>query len=182
MTRYAEIVEGYRKRQQTTVIDTITTGLTYADEVAVEAGILEETGLLTDISSALTGVLPFAVIAVTEGSKVLFRKKPGKTAVKDGAFRMAKTGAAVGVGAAVMGVGGLWAAIPVTMGVRAMFDRYKSKTLTGLRISERTERLHQINRCIREGKCDPLYLENTRAEQTENSESIPLVEGRGYVL
>lgn len=181
MKSYAEIVEGYRKRQQTTVIDTIATGLTYADEIAVETGLLEETGLLTDISSAVTGVLPFAVIAVTEGSKVLFKKKPGKTAMKDGAFRMAKTGAAVGVGAAVMGIGGLWAAIPVTMGVRAMFDRYKSKALTGLRVNGRIERLKQINRCIREGGCDPYYLEKGNMYNSDKSVVISADE-QGYVI
>ena len=112
-------------------------------------------GLLGDIASSVTGVLPFAVIAVTEGGKVLFKKKPGTNAVKDGAFRMLKTGAAVGIGSAVMGVGGLWAAIPVTMGVRALFDRYRSKALTGLRVNSRTERLRQINHCIRNEECDP---------------------------
>lgn len=155
MKTYEEIVKEYRKRQQDTVIDTIATGLTYMDEVAVETGLLEETGLLGDVASSVTGVLPFAVIAVTEGGKVLFKKKPGTNAVKDGAFRMLKTGAAVGIGSAVMGVGGLWAAIPVTMGVRALFDRYRSKALTGMRVNSRTERLKQINRCIRNEKCDP---------------------------
>ena len=155
MKTYEEIVKEYRKRQQDTVIDTIATGLTYMDEVAVETGLLEEAGLLGDIASSVTGVLPFAVIAVTEGGKVLFKKKPGTNAVKDGAFRMLKTGAAVGIGSAVMGVGGLWAAIPVTMGVRALFDRYRSKALTGLRVNSRTERLRQINHCIRNEGCDP---------------------------
>lgn len=181
MASYSEIVEGYRKRQQTTVIDTIATGLTYADEIAVETGLLEETGLITDISSAVTGVLPFAVIAVTEGTKVLFKKKPGKTAVKDGAFRMAKTGAAVGVGAAVMGLGGLWAAIPVTMGVRAMFDRYKSKALTGLRVHGRIDRLKQINRCIREGGCDPYYLEKGNTRDNDSGMIISADE-QGFVI
>lgn len=181
MKSYSEIVEGYRKRQQTTVIDTIATGLTYADEIAVETGLLEETGLITDISSAVTGVLPFAVIAVTEGTKVLFKKKPGKTAVKDGAFRMAKTGAAVGVGAAVMGLGGLWTAIPVTMGVRAMFDRYKSKALTGLRVNGRIDRLKQINRCIREGGCDPYYLEKGTIRDNDDGMMISADE-QGFVI
>lgn len=155
MKTYEEIVKEYRKRQQDTVIDTIATGLTYMDEVAVETGMLEEAGLLGDIASSVTGVLPFAVIAVTEGGKVLFKKKPGTNAVKDGAFRMLKTGAAVGIGSAVMGMGGLWAAIPVTMGVRALFDRYRSKALTGMRVNSRTERLKQINRCIRNEECNP---------------------------
>jgi hypothetical protein len=35
------------------------------------------------------------------------------------------------------------------MGVRAMFDRYKSKTLTGRRVQGRIQRLQELNRFIR---------------------------------
>ena len=83
------------------------------------------------------------------GTKVLLGRKPGKTGLKDGAFRMVKSGAAMGVGAAVTGIAGFWAAIPVTMGVRAMFDRYRSKTLTGRRVQGRIERLKELNKFIR---------------------------------
>ena len=163
MKTYEELVKEYRKRQRDTVVDTIATGLTYMDEIAVDAGLLEETGLLTDMMENITGVLPFAIITVSEGTKILLKKKPGKTGVKDGAFRMAKTGAAMGVGAAVMGAAGFWAAIPVTMGVRAMFDRYRSKALTGRRVQGRIERLRELNRFIRD-------------EEPEHSEELPVRE------
>ncbi len=152
MKTYEELVKEYRKRQRDTVVDTIATGLTYMDEIAVDTGLLEETGLLTELMENMAGVLPFALITVSEGSKILMKKKPGKTGVKDGAFRMVKTGAAMGVGAAVMGAAGFWAAIPVTMGVRAMFDRYRSKALTGHRVQGRINRLKELNRFIRDEK------------------------------
>ena len=129
---YEEIVREYKKRQHDTVVDTIATGLTYMDEV-----------------ESMAGVLPFVIISVHEGTKVLLGRKPGMTGLKDGAFRMVKTGAAMGVGAAVAGATGFWAAIPVTMGVRALFDRYRSKTLTGKRVQGRIKRLQELNRFIR---------------------------------
>lgn len=151
MKTYEEIVREYKKRQHDTVVDTIATGLTYVDEIAVDTGLLEETGILTELTQSVTGILPFVIISATEGTKVLLGRKPGKTGLKDGAFRMAKTGAALGVGAAVSGITGFWAAIPVTMGVRALFDRYRSKALTGRRVHSRIQRLQELNRMIRQG-------------------------------
>ncbi|MBQ6400245.1 MAG: hypothetical protein IJI21_09035 [Clostridia bacterium] len=161
---YEELVREYRKRQRDTVVDTLASGLTYLDEIAVDAGLLEETGLWTELTENLTGLLPFAIISVSEGSKVLLGKKPGKTGLKDGAFRIAKTGAALGVGAAVSGLTGFWAAIPATMGVRALFDRYKSRALTGRRVQGRINRLKELNRFIR---------------QEEEEKREPLTEGIG---
>ncbi len=152
MKTYEEIVKEYKKRQHDTVVDTIATGLTYVDEIAVETGLLEETGILTELTEGVTGLLPFVIISATEGSKVLLGRKPGKTGLKDGAFRMVKTGAALGVGAAVTGVTGFWAAIPVTMGVRALFDRYRVKALTGRRVQSRINRLKELNKMIRREK------------------------------
>lgn len=149
MKTYEELVKEYRKRQHDTVVDTIATGLTYVDEIAVDTGILEETGILTELTQSVSGILPFVIISATEGTKVLLGRKPGKTGLKDGAFRMVKSGAAMSVGAAVTGIAGFWAAIPVTMGVRAMFDRYRSKTLTGRRVQGRIERLKELNKFIR---------------------------------
>ena len=150
MKTYEELVQEYRKRQHDTVVDTISAGLTYVDKIAIDTGILEETGILTELTQSVSGILPFAIISATEGTKVLLGKKPGKTGLKDGAFRMVKSGAAMGVGAAVTGLAGFWAAIPVTMGVRAMFDRYRSKALTGRRVQGRIQRL-ELNRFIRRG-------------------------------
>ena len=71
MKTYQEMVREYQKRQRDTVVDTIATGLTYMDEIAVETGILEETGLLTELTEAACGALPFVMIAATEGTKVV---------------------------------------------------------------------------------------------------------------
>ena len=168
MKTYEEIVKEYRKRQHDTVVDTIATGLTYVDEIAVDTGLLEETGILTELTQSVTGILPFVIISATEGTKVLLKRKPGKTGLKDGAFRMAKTGAALGVGAAVSGMTGFWAAIPVTMGVRALFDRYRSKALTGRRVQGRIQRLQELNKMIRH---EGVQNEN-EAYQAEGGEII----------
>ena len=149
MKTYEEMVREYRKRQHDTVVDTLAAGLTYMDELAVDSGILEETGILAELTESVTGVLPFVIISFSEGSKVLLGRKPGVTGLRDGAYRMAKTGAALGVGAAVAGATGFWAAVPVTMGVRALFDRYRSRTLTGMRVQGRINRLKELNRFIR---------------------------------
>ena len=149
MKTYEEIVKGYRKRQRDTLVDTLATGLTYMDEIAVDSGLLEETGLLTELTESFTMALPFVLIAATEGGKVILGRKPGVTGLKDGAYRMAKTGAAIGVGAAVATAAGFWAALPVTMGVRALFDSYKSKALTGARVERRTQRLRELNAFLR---------------------------------
>ena len=151
MKTYEELVQEYRKRQHDTVVDTISAGLTYVDKIAIDTGILEETGILTELTQSDSSILPFAIISATDGTKALLGKKPGKTGLKDGAFRMVKSGAAMGVGAAVTGLAGFWAAIPVTMGVRAMFDRYRSKALTGRRVQGRIQRLEELNRFIRRG-------------------------------
>ena len=154
MKTYQEMLENYRKRQRSTVVDTIATGLTYVDEIAVDSGLLEETGLLSELTGSVCGALPFAIIAVQEGSKVILGLKPAANGVQDSAFRMAKTGAALGVGTAVAASAGFWAAIPVTMGVRALFDRYRSKALTGMRVQSRITRLQELNAQLRQAQED----------------------------
>lgn len=149
MKTYREMIESYRKRQRDTVVDAIATGLTYVDEVALDAGLLEETGILSELTGSLCGALPFAIIAVQEGSKVILGLKPAANGMHDGAFRMVKTGAALGVGGAVAASAGFWAAIPVTMGVRALFDRYRSRALTGMRVQGRINRLKELNSQLR---------------------------------
>ena len=150
MKTYQEMLESYRKRQRSTVVDAIATGLTYVDEIAVDSGLLEETGLLSELTGSVCGALPFAIIAVQEGSKVVLGLKPTANGMQDGAYRMVKTGAALGVGTAVAAGAGFWAAIPVTMGVRALFDRYRSKALTGMRVQGRINRLKELNNQLRQ--------------------------------
>ena len=150
MKTYQEMVREYKKRQHDTVVDAIATGLTYMDEVAVETGLLEETGLMAELTGSVCTALPFVMIAATEGTKVLLGRKPTATGMKDGAYRMVKTGAALGVGGAVASAAGFWAAIPVTMGVRAMFDRYRSRALTGMLVQGRIARLKELNASLRQ--------------------------------
>ena len=154
MKNYQEMLENYRKRQRSTVVDAIATGLTYMDEIAVDSGLLEETGLLSELTGSVCGALPFAIIAVQEGSKVILGLKPAANGVQDSAYRMVKTGAALGVGTAVAAGAGFWAAIPVTMGVRALFDRYRSKALTGMRVQGRITRLQELNAQLRQAQED----------------------------
>ena len=158
MKTYQEMLENYRKRQRSTVVDAIATGLTYMDEIAVDSGLLEETGLLSELTGSVCGALPFAINAVQEGSKVILGLKPAANGVQDSAYRMVKTGAALGVGTAVAAGAGFWAAIPVTMGVRALFDRYRSQALTGMRVQGRITRLQELNAQRRQAQ-DDLQIE-----------------------
>lgn len=149
MKTYGQMVSDYKKRQHDTVVDTIAAGLTYMDELAVESGVLEETGLLAELTNSVTGALPFVMIAATEGTKVILGRKPVKTGAKDASFRMVKTGVALAAGGVVASAAGFWAAVPATMGVRALFDRYRSSALTGLRVKSRTDRLRELNASLR---------------------------------
>ena len=138
---FQSMVSKYKKRQRDTLVDTVTAGLSYADEVAVDLGLMEDTGLLGETLDVVTSALPFAVIAVTEQAKVIMGKKTQKAALENTFYRFVKTGAAMGAGALAGTVGGLGAAIPAALGVRALLDQHKSKALLGNRIVGRTQRL-----------------------------------------
>lgn len=141
MATYAELVNKYRKRRKENLIDTVTAGLAYADNVAVDLGLLEDNALM----DTLTAAAPFAIIAVTEQLRVIMGKKTGKAGLNDAARRMVKTGAAMGVGALAAAVTAApAAAIPAAMGTRALLAKYKSKSLLTLRVKERTGRLQAL--------------------------------------
>ena len=89
--------------------------------------------------------------------------------MKDGAFRMAKTGAAMSIGGAVTAAAGFWAALPVTMGVRAMFDRYRSKALTNHRVQGRIDRLRELRELMAKQK--------NPEEETSKAETVVAVSG-----
>ena len=159
---YQEKLTDWKKQRRRTLVDALSTGLTFVDEICVDSGLLEETGLMTELTSSVCGALPFVIIAVTEGSRVILGRKPAETGAKDTAWRMAKTGAALGVGAAVTAAVGFWPALPVTIGVRALMDSCRSRALTGLRVRERTDRLRALNGMLRQeaeepvrGDCNP---------------------------
>lgn len=168
MKTYADMVAEYKKRQRDTVVDTIAAGLTYMDEMVVDAGLLAEADILTELTESACSALPFVLIAVQEGSKVILGRKPGMTSVKDGAYRMAKTGVAMGIGGAVATAAGFWAALPVTMGVRALFDRYRSRALTGHRVQGRIQRLRELRQAMQ-----PEAVQETPAEVIESTSYLP---------
>lgn len=146
MPSFKEMVEKYKKRRHDTVVDAVTTGLSLADNMTVDLGLLEDTGVATEIAETVSNVLPFAVIAVTEQCKVLLGKKTGAAGAGDAAYRMVKTGAAMGVGAAVTAAGaGAVVALPAAVSARVIMDRYRGHALMGHRVSLRTQRLKALN-------------------------------------
>lgn len=144
MANYQELIGKYKKRRHDTTLDALSVGLSCADNVAVDLGLLEDTGILADTLDAVSGALPFAVIAVTEQMNVILKKKDQKSGIKDAAFRMAKSGAAMSVGAAAALMGGPIAALPAAIGTRVLMDKYKSRALTAVRVQKRTERLRAL--------------------------------------
>ena len=146
MPSFKEMVEKYKKRRHDTVVDAVTTGLSLAATGTVDLGLLEDTGVATEIAETVSNVLPFAVIAVTEQCKVLLGKKTGAAGAGDAAYRMVKTGAAMGVGAAVTAAGaGAVVALPAAVSARVIMDRYRGHALMGHRVSLRTQRLKALN-------------------------------------
>jgi len=137
---YQDLVKKYAKRKKDTLMDSVTAGLSYADNLAVDLGLLDESGMIDAVSAAA----PFAIIAVTEQMKVIMGRKTGKAGFSDAVQRMVKTGAAMGVGALASLAGGPAAAVPAAIGTRALLSHYKSKSLLGVRVQERTSRLRAL--------------------------------------
>ena len=145
--KYQELVDKYKKRRRTDVVDAVTTGLSLADNVAVDLGILEDTGLASEMAETVAGVLPFAVIAVTEQCNVLLGKKTATAGAGDATYRFIKTGAAMGAGAAAIAAGAsAVAALPVAVATRLILDHYRGRNLTGYRVSQRSQRLKALVR------------------------------------
>lgn len=142
MPSYQELVQKYAKRRKETLVDAVAAGLSYADNVAVDLGLMEESGVFDTLSAAA----PFALIAVTEQFSVILGRKTGKAGLSDAVQRMLKTGAAMGVGALAAAAGGPVAAVPAAMGTRALLTQYKSKALLALRVRERTGRLQALRK------------------------------------
>lgn len=140
MPDFQTLVQKYERRRRDTVVDAVTTGLAYADNVAVDLGLMEDSGVL----DAVTVAAPFAVIAVTEQLQVILGRKTGKAGLSDGVQRMLKTGAAMGVGALAAAAAGAVAAVPAAMGTRILLKHYQSKSLLGLRVQDRIARLRAL--------------------------------------
>lgn len=153
MPAYKELVEKYKKRRHDGVVDAVTTGLSLADNVSMDLGLLDDLGIVGETVETVSNVLPFAVIAVTEQCRVLLGKKTGVAGMSDAVYRMIKTGAAMGVGAAVTAAGaGAAAALPAAVGARMLFEHYRGRALTGHRVSLRTQRLKALSDARQHGE------------------------------
>lgn len=146
---FQDLVTKYKSKQQSTLVDSIAAGLSLADEVSIDLGVLGDSGLLTDALEVVSFGVPLALIAVTEGGRVLMGRKTKTAGLQDAAYRVVKTGAAMGAGAVAAGFGlGALPAIPVAMGARMALEKYRNTALTGRRVAQRTQRL----RALREQK------------------------------
>ena len=146
MPDFDTLVKKYKKRSKDRLVDQVSIGLSYAESFTADAGLLSDTGVMQEVIDTAGTILPFVVIAVTEEMKVILGKKDQKTGLNDAASRMMKTGAALTAGAAAATIGGPIAAVSAAVGVRTFLDRYKSKSLTAVRVKNRTERLKSLRR------------------------------------
>lgn len=80
--------------------------------------------------------LPFVIIALTEGRKVMVGKKSFEVAFVNGLERAAKTGLSIGVGALVYALDGGILSLPASFLTRVGFDRVKVTS----RVSEKLEK------------------------------------------
>lgn len=170
MLTYKEILKSYKKKKKENMADVVATGLTYADEVCVGTGLLIEDTPLREIAGGALGVLPFAIIAFTEQKKVFKGEKTQKRGLKDAGSRMAKTGVAMGIGAAAVPVLGPLAALPVSLGVRSAMNHYRSKFFLQKRVKERTERLRELR-----GLMDQSPSFKNTAKQVEQMDVVALL-------
>ena len=142
MSSYREIVEKYKKKQSTTLMDSIAAGLSLADEVSVDLGLLGDSGLLDDVLNVVS-VGPCGYRR-DRGSRVLLGRKTGTAAVQDWPIARPKPvrpwaqRAAAGLGA------GALPAIPVAVGVRVLMDKYRSQAMAGRRVEQRIKRLRAL--------------------------------------
>ncbi len=142
---YQDLLKTYQERDRSALTDGITTALSYADEVTVSLGLMEDTGLLGEILDTVSFSLPFVVIAVTEQGSVILGKKTQKAALQDGSYRAFKTGAGMAAGAAAIAAGlGALPAVPIAVATRLLLDEYRSQSLTAYRVKQRTERLSAL--------------------------------------
>lgn len=145
MATYNELLERYKKRKNETLVDTITTGLTCTDEVAVNLGLFDSFGVFREVIDNTLDIIPFLIIVATEGSKVILGKKKASIAVKDASYRTIKSGTAMAIGAGVTAAGGGIFALPAAMSVRLFFDKYKSRSMLARRLEDRIDTMNYLN-------------------------------------
>jgi len=146
MATYEALREKYRGRQRDALVDTITVGLSCADEMVLDTGLFDGIGESLDWLEGALGALPFAYIIASEGAQVVLGKKAGAAAAKHAAFRAAKSGTAMAVGVGAAMAAGGFAAMPAAVAVHLAFGRFKNKSLLGRRLKGRIETLRFLQK------------------------------------
>jgi hypothetical protein len=99
---------------------------------------------LEELVESVLPVLPFVLIAVGEGRKVLMGRKSFEVAMQDGLYRTAKTGAAIGIGALVVLLEGGLLSLPAAFLTRLGFDRYSAMNRSVTSLDKRIEALRML--------------------------------------
>ena len=146
MATYEALREKYRNRRREALVDTITVGLSCADEVLLDTGLLDGIGDSLGFLDGVFHALPFVFIAASEGVQVVLGKKAGAAAAKHTAFRATKSGIAMAVGAGVALAAGGWMAMPAAVAMHLVLERYKSKALLSRRLQGRIEALRFLQK------------------------------------
>ena len=161
MATYEALRERYRGRRRDALVDTVTVGLTCADEMMLDMGLLDGLGDSVKLLDGVLDALPFVFIVASEGAKVALGRKAITSAAKHAAFRATKTGAAMAVGAGVAIAAGGLAALPVAVAVHLVFERCKSKILLNRRLKGRIETLRFLQKkwlpAVREANTDEAF-------------------------
>lgn len=145
MTSFKDMLLKYTKKDKSTLTDTVTVGLSFADEASEDLGLLDKCSALGETLGTVTAVLPFASVVAQESVKVALKKKTFAAGRQDAAYRLVRNGLSVGAGAVVCSLGAGVAAIPASCGVRIASDKIRTRFMASTRIEKRIARVKSIS-------------------------------------
>lgn len=102
-------------------------------------------GPIEELLETVLPGLPFALIAVGEGRKVLMGRKTFDIAMQDELSRAVKSGAAIGAGALVAFLDGGLLSIPASFLTRMGIDRYQIMGRSIMNLDRRIESIRSLD-------------------------------------
>lgn len=145
MRAYQGMLEHRCRRRLDSALDVLLAGLVWLDELAVQAGVPADSGPFAQLIAAVVSLLPLLAAPVQEGIKICLGLKPAANGILDSVLRTVKAAAAIAAGHLAAEAVGVWAAVSVTVGVRAFLEGYKPRLLTDLRVRYRISRLQELH-------------------------------------
>ena len=118
MPEYRNLIDTYRKRRYDTLVDSVTSGLSFADDIALDMGLMDSAGIIDDIIGTASIIMPLALILISERIKVLKGRKTARAGRGDTVFRIIKTCAAMGKTAVITSGAAAEVALPASIGTR----------------------------------------------------------------